>query len=149
MPSTTKTIAVAVAALAASGVEGTKCKPTEDTCTSYTLKDDAGPECGVAGKLKRGKVVGSLSLEDCAKDCIDSDYFKCELIGYAPIAGSDDIGICTLYSDTKFTPKPKGPVKYYDPGCFTCSRGGRGGRGGRGRGGRGGVYGGRIRRTED
>ncbi|GKU05962.1 pantothenate transporter liz1 [Fusarium langsethiae] len=164
MPST-KTIAVAVAALAASGVGASNCKPsttatttasevsaTTSACSNYDLKNEAEIEteeinCGVRGAFKEGDTftIPSWTTEECAKNCFDYEQFACELINFTP---GEEVGIqgsCALYPDNEFTRMPRGgPAVYYDKRCFRCSPPSRG-RGGRG----GGVsrFRGRIRRS--
>jgi hypothetical protein len=142
MPST-KTIAVAVVALAASGTQASNCKPSNPppSCDEYILNPEADAECGVKGDVKDGGVtIASNYLDDCAKSCYDYKSFKCELISFEAPETPSEQGSCTLYPDAKIPRMPRGgSKKYYSPGCFECYSRGRGGRGGRNRG--------RIRRS--
>ncbi|KAM0248926.1 hypothetical protein ACHAP5_003134 [Fusarium lateritium] len=104
MPST-KTIAVAVAALAASGTQASACKPSNPpsstttseasapTCDEYTLNLGADADCGVPGDAKdNGFTIPSNDLEDCAKSCYDYTSFNCELLSFeAPETSSEQV----------------------------------------------------------
>ncbi|KAM5346247.1 hypothetical protein ACJ41O_009252 [Fusarium nematophilum] len=110
MPSA-KSIAVAVTALAASGVQAGACKPTSTTVLStttesatsttssacvetetieeYVLKDDNPPErsCGVKGQYAQEALPPgpASSIGDCAQSCIEGiegDPWDCSLIAY-------------------------------------------------------------------
>lgn len=147
MPST-KRIAVAVMALAASGTQASACNPSNPpsstttseasapTCDEYTLNPGSDEACGVTGDAKdTGFTIPSNSLEDCAKSCYDYESFKCELISFeAPETPSEE-GSCTLYPDAEIPPRLRGGDKtYYSPRCFECNSGrGRGGERNRGR----------------
>ncbi|KAF5676183.1 transmembrane transporter transporter Liz1p [Fusarium heterosporum] len=120
MPST-KNIAVAVVALAASGVQASKCKPSPPTCDSQILKPYTDEACGVPGDTKDGEkhTLISASLEDCAQSCHDTDVFSCKLIDYEPSRTIGGSGWCTLYPDAEIPRKPRGGSKmYYDAKCF-------------------------------
>ncbi|KAF4995272.1 hypothetical protein FGRMN_5237 [Fusarium graminum] len=112
MPST-KNIAVAVVALAATGVQASKCKPSPPTCDSQILKPYTDEACGVLGDAKDGEkqTLASASLEDCAQSCHDTNVFSCKLIDYAPPRTIDGSGLCTLYPDAEIPRKPRGGSK--------------------------------------
>ncbi|KAH6957234.1 hypothetical protein DER45DRAFT_569526 [Fusarium avenaceum] len=139
MPST-KTIAVAVVALAATGTQANACNPVP-TCDEYNLNPEADADCRVTGDAKDGGIIiASSYLEDCVKSCYDYRSFKCELISFEASETPSEKGSCTLYPDAEITRRPRGGEKtYYSPKCFECNSRGRGGRGGRNRG--------RIRRS--
>ncbi|KIL92244.1 hypothetical protein FAVG1_04652 [Fusarium avenaceum] len=101
MPST-KTIAVAVVALAATGTQANACNPVP-TCDQYILNPEADAECRVTGVAKDGGItIASNYLEDCAKSCYDYKSFKCELISFeAPETPSEKGSLVDyLWGDT-------------------------------------------------
>ncbi|CAF3446809.1 unnamed protein product [Fusarium graminearum] len=135
MPST-KTIAVAVAALAASGVSANKCNPS--ACTTYDLKTESEIEAEELNCNKRGAFkdtdsysLPSWSMYDCAKSCYDYEQFTCQQFSFTPGEEAGIQGLCTLYPDNEIPGNIRGPLAYYDKKCFKCSpppsRGGRGG----------------------
>ncbi|WZH49407.1 Transmembrane transporter transporter Liz1p [Fusarium acuminatum] len=110
MPST-KTIAVAVVALAASSTQASNCKPSNPppSCDEYILNPEADAECGVKGDVKDGGVtIASNYLDDCAKSCYDYKSFKCELISFEAPETPSEQGSCTLYPDAKIPRMPRG-----------------------------------------
>ncbi|KAF7556525.1 hypothetical protein G7Z17_g1317 [Cylindrodendrum hubeiense] len=135
MPST-KAIAVAVTALAASGINAAVCTP-ETPCESYTVLDNPPSEatCGTyAGSVTGAVIISdtqSASFDDCATSCIKSD--DCKILSYYyDFPGSEFY--CRLYSEYTLTPSDESN-EYYQRDCLGCNRGtnqrGRGGRGGR------------------
>ncbi|KAH7013042.1 hypothetical protein EDB80DRAFT_709255 [Ilyonectria destructans] len=146
MPST-KAVAIAVTALAASGINASLCKPETTTttptetptttptpaCETYGVLDGISSEeavCGTSLRIITDGVIISDSpastFSDCAKRCLESN--ECKILTYN-FPGSEYY--CRLYSEYTLTPEREFH-EYYERACLGCTRGGRGG----GRGGR-------------
>ncbi|KAK7428212.1 hypothetical protein QQZ08_005278 [Neonectria magnoliae] len=134
-------MAVAVTALAVSGVNAGLCKPdvastttTEACAATCTVLADPPSDatCGSKNTISSELLLNeseSLSLEDCAQICVETE--NCDLFSNAPASFPGSNFYCKLYSEYTLTPSDSG-VQYYQRNCFDCNGGGRCGRGGRG-----------------
>ncbi|KAH6970746.1 hypothetical protein BKA56DRAFT_596837 [Ilyonectria sp. MPI-CAGE-AT-0026] len=145
MPSP-KAVAIAVTALAASGINASLCKPETTTttptetptttptpaCDTYGVLDDFPYEetvCGAyPGTITDGVIISDSpapSFSDCVQRCVESD--KCKILSY-DFPGREYY--CRLYSEYTLTPETE-YNQYYERSCLGCSRGRGRGRGGR------------------